>query len=437
MNNTSDSLTNNNLKRKGVLWNALGSTMYGINSFVMLALVSRFGTVEQTGCFGIAFSTAQILYIVGLFGANNYQMTDYKERFSFYDYLKLKLLSSAALMTGCLLSILIFGFTGEKALYTVILSALMLLNSFAELFQSMFFQKNRLDLSGSALFFRTLWSLVVFSLALIIGKNITSALLVQIICNLGVTLYYIFRYVPNFVSKKPSKIYDDVFETDIPTPGEARIKKKGTLRILIIECLPLCISVFLMNLIINYSKYGIEMYGTDTMQGYFNMIFIPAQFINLCSQFIFKPLLNKYALLLYDNKMKEFFKNLFKQILLVIAFTAFCAAAAYLLGAQILGFVYNKDITSFRLPMTIVVVGGGVYALCQLFYLIFVIQRWQKSIMIIYIASLAMTALLTWLFISSSGITGAASAFLAAHAMILVCYVSIFITKIKCGNKIG
>ena len=52
---------------KGTIWNTLGSTMYGANSFIMLALVSRVGTVDQAGYFGIAFTTAQILYIVGLF----------------------------------------------------------------------------------------------------------------------------------------------------------------------------------------------------------------------------------------------------------------------------------------------------------------------------------------------------------------------------------
>lgn len=29
---------------KGAIWNTLGSTMYGANSFFMLALVSRIGT---------------------------------------------------------------------------------------------------------------------------------------------------------------------------------------------------------------------------------------------------------------------------------------------------------------------------------------------------------------------------------------------------------
>ena len=67
----------NNKFLKGAIWNTLGSTMYGMNSFLTLAIVSRIANVEETGAFGIAFTTAQILYIVGLLGTNHYQQTDY------------------------------------------------------------------------------------------------------------------------------------------------------------------------------------------------------------------------------------------------------------------------------------------------------------------------------------------------------------------------
>ena len=45
----------------GPLWNALGSTMYGVNSLLLLVLVSRACGVETAGVFGISFTTAQLL----------------------------------------------------------------------------------------------------------------------------------------------------------------------------------------------------------------------------------------------------------------------------------------------------------------------------------------------------------------------------------------
>ncbi len=69
--------------RKGVIWNTLGSGMFAANSVLLLLIVSRVFGVAAAGDFGIAFTTAQILYIIGLFGINHFQMTDYAGQYSF------------------------------------------------------------------------------------------------------------------------------------------------------------------------------------------------------------------------------------------------------------------------------------------------------------------------------------------------------------------
>lgn len=389
---------------KGTIWNTLGSTMYGANSFIMLALVSRIGTVEQAGYFGIAFTTAQILYIVGLFGVNNYQMTDYQEKYSFSDYARIKVFSCILMIIGCASFCLFLHFTGEKLVYVCILTVLMMLNAIGELYQSLFFQKNRLDLSGSALFYRTSWSLLAFVLVLIIKQNILFALIVQIVVNLFITTYYAIKISPEFQTY--NKLED----------------KKNNVWSLAVECIPLFISMFLMNIIINASKYGIEVLSTDTVQGYYNMIFMPAQVINLCSQFIFKPLLNRYATLLSEAKIREFLKLLLKQVLLVLLLTAICCVAAYCLGTSILGILYKKDISFLRIPLTLVVFGGGIFAICQLFYYILVILRWQKYILVNYCVAFILTIGITTVLISNFEIIGATVAFIVTHIFILLCY---------------
>ena len=72
--------------KKSLIWNTLGSGMFAANSVLLLLIVSRVFGVAAAGDFGIAFTTAQILYIVGLFGINHFQMTDYAEQYSFASY---------------------------------------------------------------------------------------------------------------------------------------------------------------------------------------------------------------------------------------------------------------------------------------------------------------------------------------------------------------
>ena len=396
----------------GALWNTLGSTMYGLNSFLMLALVSRVGTVEETGAFGIAFTTAQLMYIVGLLGVSHYQMTDYEKKYSFREYGVLRAFSCALMAVGCALSIQVMGFSGQKALLTALLTLLMLLNVVGDLYQNLFFQNNRLDLSGSALFYRTFWSLLVFAVAYIATKALVLAICLQILCNLLVTLYYAVRVAPAFLKLEPR-----------------REISSGQCRVLLLECLPLFVSLLLMNLVISASKYGIEFWMDDQAQGYYNMIFMPAQVINLCSQFLFKPMLNQYAVLLRTKQRDQFRLLLKKQVALVMAFTLLCCAGAAVLGAPVLGLLYRKDLSGYVTALVIVVLGGGIFALCQLLYYIFVIQRWQKNISYIYLAAVLAAVPITYGMIQWLGVSGAALSFAAVHCLIALLYLGVFWKK--------
>lgn len=397
---------------KDTVWNTLGSTMYGANSFIMLALVSRIGTVEQAGYFSIAFTTAQILYIVGLFGVNTYQMTDYGEKYHFVDYTKVKVFSCILMLIGCVLAAVAMQFTGEKATYLLSLTLLMLLNAAGELYQSLFFQKKRLDLSGSALFWRTFWALAAFGIVLFVSRNILLAVVVQTGANLAVTLYYAIWVASAFV----------------PHPAPPAQHSAVSLAI---ECLPLFLSMFLMNLIINASKYGIEFLMDDRAQGYYSMIFMPAQVINLCSQFIFKPLLSRYAELFEKNKDWDAAQLLLRQIGFVMGFTALCCGGAALLGPQVLGLLYSKDLSAFRFPLVLVVLGGGIFACCQLFYYIFVILRRQKWVFGIYLSALIVSTLITAVLVSEQGISGAALSFILTHLFILAVYALLLAAFLK------
>lgn len=387
---------------KGALWNSLGSTMYGLNSFIMLALVSRVGTVEEAGYFGIAFTTAQLLYIVGLFGVPHYQMTDYNEKYPFASYVRVRILSCGLMLLCCIGVIFALHFTGLKRLYTLLLTVLMLLNVVGDLYQSLFFQKNRLDLSGSALFYRTLWPLLVFAVIAFATQNILLAVFCQIAANLLITLYYARKVAPIFITPK-----------NVPKHHAGSLLR---------ECLPLFVSLFLMNIVINMSKYGIEFRLDDTAQGYYGMIFMPAQVINLCSQFLFKPYLNQYAVLLEKKETAAFLRLLGKQLLFILGLIAASCAGAWVLGTQVLGFIYGKDLSALRLPLMLVVLGGGIFAMCQLFYYILVILRRQKGIVLLYISAFVLSIPLSLFMISAWGILGAVLAFSATHLLILLGY---------------
>lgn len=389
---------------KGAIWNTLGSMVYGANSFIMLAMVSQISTVEQTGCFAIAFTTAQILYIVGLLGVPHYHMTDYEEKYNFIDYASVRIFSILMMAIGCVCVIWGLHYTAEKVTYTIGLTVLMMLNVVGELYQCLFFQKKRLDLSGSALFYRTFFSLILFCAALLVTRNILIAIFVQVLVNFSITLYYACVVARPFLNQKATLSSNNV-------------------RALIWECFPIFISLLFMNLIINASKFGIEFLLDNETQGYYNMIFMPVQVINMGSQFILKPILNRFAELIYGNQNKKFVILLRQQILLVALFTILCCFATYWWGAPVLGIFYGTDLLRFAFPLTLVVFGGGIFAVCQIYYYIFVILRKQTYILKIYSQALLIAVFITYTMVNHFGLAGAVSSFVVVHIIILSYYV--------------
>lgn len=403
---------------KGAIWNTLGSMMYGVNSFIMLALVGRIGTVENAGDFGIAFTTAQLLYIIGIFGVSHYQQTDYEEKYSFAAYTSVKIVSSIFMFLGCALSIYMLHFSGRKALYTIVLTVLMMLNAIADMFQSLFFQKNRLDLSGQALFFRTLGALIVFIAVMLVTENVLISIELQICANFVITAYYAIKYTPKMVT------HDSIF-----APNAIASETKG----LFIECIPLFISMFLMNIVINIPKYGIELLMDNAAQGYYNMIFISVQIVNLCSPFLFKPFLNKYSEIFRQNNWRGLHSMLKKQISIVVVITVLCCVAAFAFGTQALGLIYDKDLYMYRGELTMLIVGSGFLTCSQLFYYIYVVLRQQNRIMCIYCIGLIASVVLSGVLIGSHNIWGAVFSFLFTQIVVLLLYIIFFIKFI---NKI-
>jgi len=380
--------------------------MYGVNSFIMLALVSRIGSVEQAGHFGIAFTTAQMLYIVGILGVSHYQMTDYEEKYQFSDYLLVKIFSCCLMIVCCVAVIVFLGFTGEERVYTVSLTLLMMLNAIGELYENLFFQKNRLDLSGSALFYRTSWSLLVFGAVLLLTNLVLLAVMAQIAVN-SVLTYYYARKAESFLP---------------PIKSPFRIDHAKNL---IAECILLFFSLLIMGLAINISKYGVEFLLDDRAQGYYSMIFMPVQVINLCSQFLFKPFLNQYANLLSEKKYGEFAILLKRQFLFTACLAAVCCGCAYWLGVPVLGFLYHKNLVGLTAPLVMIVFGGSVFAVCQIMYYIFVILRCQTYIFRIYILTCPIIVIITAVLINLWGLFGAALSFTIAHILIVVSYIGL------------
>lgn len=392
-------------KRKvpsGVLWFTVGNSMQAGTTVLMTMLTGYVLDLKSVGIFSFALMASQLLYTVGLFGANDLQMTDYDHRYRFGDYFKVKVVSTLAAMLICFILPGVLGLHGRKMACLFLLTTYMLINSAAELYQSMLFQAQRLDLSGKMLFFRMAVSLAGFAVVILIKRSLLQACAVLLLVNFAVTCFSVRRWCGAY--------------RDSPC-----ILRDGKEKELFIESFPLCLSVlgFLLN--INAPKFLINYFLTDEIQGIYTILFMPVYAVNLISQFIFKPYLIKYARNL-EKQDGSFEKLLLSQTLFIGLCAGLAAFGMWLLGPWLLKLLFSKDLTAYRGWMGVFMVSGGIMALNQLCYYLLVLLKRQKMILANYSVGIIVSFTAGIAVIPHTGIMGTWLAFTLGQTSLLAGY---------------
>ena len=386
----------------GVLWFTVGNSMQAGTTVLMTMLTGYVLDLASVGIFSFALMASQLLYTVGLFGANDLQMTDYDHRYRFGDYFKVKVVSTLTAMLICFILPGVLGLHGRKMACLFLLTTYMLINSAAELYQSMLFQAQRLDLSGKMLFFRMTVSLAGFAVVILIKRSLLQACAVLLSVNFAATCFSVRRWCGAY--------------RDSPC-----ILRDGKEKELFIESFPLCLSVlgFLLN--INAPKFLINYFLTDEIQGIYTILFMPVYAVNLISQFIFKPYLIKYARNL-EKQDGSFEKLLLSQTLFIGLCAVTAAFGMWLLGPWLLKLLFSKDLTAYRGWMGVFMVSGGLMALNQLCYYLLVLLKRQKMILANYSVGIIVSFTAGIAVIPHAGIMGTWLAFTLGQTSLLAGY---------------
>ena len=380
----------------------MGSGFMAANTVFLTMLAGHYSSLEEVGIFTLSLTTSQVLYAIGLWGANDLQMTDYSRRYSFTNYFWLKIGSTAAAVFFCLTAVNVLGF-GEKACkYTVLLTGFMMVNSFAELYQSLYFQNQRLDLSGKSLFFRYLLSTLSFMAALVKTRNIAYACISMLIVDIVATVYWIRRYASQF------------------RDSGYGFQMEKTWR-LVREAFPLAVSVLASLVLMNAQNYMIYLLISDEAQGAYTLLFMPVYAVNLMSQFIFKPYLHQYSLMLKEGQ--EGFRRLFtKQVFLIEIIVIGGALCIWGLGVLLFGVFFGQDLSEYRNLMSLFMISGGFLAVNQLLYFLMVILGKRKELLLNYMISIAITIPVGVILISRIAIGGAWLSFTVSQMCLMAGY---------------
>lgn len=259
-------------------------------------------------------------------------------------------------------------------------------------------------MAGKALLFRNTLAIIVFGIFDIITKNIYISFSAMLLTNILVIFLYDFRLTK--MKKEDLKLrYENV-------------------KTIVKECMPLGISTLVSMYVINAVKYAIDMYGDNTMQTYFNVLYMPTFVINLVSIFIMKPFLKPFGEYWNQGEYKKFIKTIGLIILFLTGVTAVIEIAALTLGIPILGWLYGIDLQAHRLELFLLILSGLFYAASTvIFYALGTIRR-QKNTTIAYVISAVFAFFISNVLVETQGILGAT---MASTSIMVVLFFILFI----------
>ena len=85
-------------QKRNTIWYSFGTICSSAASMIVLLVVTRILGQNMAGIFSLAWSAAQLMLTIGWFSMRQYQVSDVNEKYSFYDYLYAKIISSVAMI---------------------------------------------------------------------------------------------------------------------------------------------------------------------------------------------------------------------------------------------------------------------------------------------------------------------------------------------------
>ena len=389
------------LDKENMIWNMSGSFFYAFASMVLSFLVLRIAGEEQGGIFSFGFSTVgQQMFLLAYFGIRPFHITDGTKQYRFGDYLHHRYVTCAmALLLGAGYLACI-GYSWQKAQIIFLLIVYKVIDGFADVYESEFQRQGCLYLTGRSNTFRTILSVGIFLATLVSGAGLFAACAAAVLGQIaGVVLF------------------DIVVLRELKRVDYGWSAKQGVS--LTASSILLFVSVFLDFYIFSAAKYAIDAHLGDAASGYFNVIFMPTSVINLAAGFVIRPFLTYLTDCWNEHRFSDFKKKLLTIMAVIGGLTVLAVGGTVVLGRPVLALLewllgksYSGTLTALWPAFIMIVLGGGFYAVLNLYYYALVILRRQKLIFGIYAVLTVLAAILAPRLTVALGIFGAALAYL-------------------------
>ena len=389
--------------RKNFLWNTIGTGLNAFNSLFFMIAVTRINGVDNAGIFTIAFSTACIIYVIGLYAGRIYQVTEPDKEITNKEYIVNRLITTVLMIILVVMFCLIKGYAIFKTIIFILLTTYKALEAFSDVIYGILQKNEKLDKVGKSLVLKSVISIISFVLIDLITKNLIISIILMLIINIIIIFLYDFRNSKEYIEIK------------------SKIDNEHILKIFRLGFFTFIIS-FLGIYILNAPKYAIDNYLEDNYQTIFGIIVMPATIIGLVAQFLIHPYLNKILKLYKDRDLNGLNSVILKLILAIVGIGIISSILAYLIGPEVLGLIYGIDLNMYRINLLIIIIASTIYTIGVIYSSILTTVRDTFSQVIIYVIISIFALIVSNILTKFNQVNGAVWSYLAIMALQFLIY---------------
>jgi len=395
--------------RKNFAWTLLGNFAYGGSQWAMLIIIAKLSTPETVGRFVLALAVTAPAIMFANMNLRAVMATDASKRFSFDEYIGLRVITTTAALFVILCITAAAGWGLELSMVIVAVAAAKAVESISDVFYGLMQQHERMDSISVSLIIKGLVSLTALSAGIYLtGSIFWGTVGLAAAWTLPLVLYDIPR-VRSVLAPPLSYLSDASADCRRRAALLPRFNP-ATLKTLALLALPLGIATLLASLLTNIPRYFIQGAMGERALGIFGamsyVIIIGARVITALGESA-SPRLAKYHA---SKEERRFTTLLLKTVGIGALLGAAGVAASLVAGKEILTLLYSteyaEDVNAFVWLMTAAGIG---YAGAFLQYGI-TAARDFKALPIIQLVSMAVLLFSCAILIPAYGILGASIA---------------------------
>ncbi len=378
--------------------NTLAGVLGALVMVSLQLLTTRVLGAEAAGRVSVDAATVLLCFQIGQLGMRPVQATDLSGRFSFAEYLTLKTVTVSLMGAICLIYVLIRGYDGQRTLFCLAFCAYKGVESFSDCGWGLLQSRGRLDLAALGGTAYNISGILAFAAALLLTHDLGAAALAMALLGGANLLLYTWPLGRRLERPRLSANWH-------------RIGRLAS------SLLPFFAAGYLLNGAITLPKYFLAASASESVQGRFAALYMTAQGVLLLCGFIYFPQLTALARH-HEQGEKRGFVGLLRRLGAVIALLdAALLMGGWLLGPEILGWLFGLDLTAYRLDLMLILLGGGFFALYTMLSYGLVAMAQQRRLWLVTLGVLAAAGALNALLVPRLGLRGAALGYLGTMAL--------------------